>query len=73
MLDKLAAGAEDASVETGSIDPAESGCQKKSELEQSVEYRRNGDDSGAIALVKTGQGKILMDGIRSVLAPNGEG
>ena len=69
MLDKLAAGAEDASVETGSIPTLRSlVAQKKSELEQSVEYRRNGDDSGAIALVKTGQGKILMDGIRSVLA-----
>ncbi|MGP4802282.1 CHASE3 domain-containing protein [Agrobacterium cavarae] len=69
MLDKLAAGAEDASVETGSIPTLRSlVAQKKSELEQSVEYHRNGDDSGAIALVKTGQGKILMDGIRSVLA-----
>lgn len=69
MLDKLAAGAEDASVETGSIPTLRSlVAQKKSELEQSVEHRRNGDDGGAIALVKTGQGKILMDGIRSVLA-----
>ena len=33
-----------------------------------MEYRRNGDEDGSIALVKTGQGKILMDGIRSVLA-----
>jgi len=69
MLDNLAEGAENASIETGSVATLRSLiAQKKSELEQSVEYRRAGNENGSIALVKTGQGKILMDGIRSVLA-----
>lgn len=69
MLDNLAAGAENASIETGSVATMRSlVAQKKSELEQSVEYRRAGNENASIALVKTGQGKILMDGIRSVLA-----
>lgn len=69
MLDNLAAGAENASIETGSVAAMRSlVAQKKSELEQSVEYRRAGNENASIALVKTGQGKILMDGIRSVLA-----
>lgn len=69
MLDNLAEGAENASIETGSVAALRSLiAQKKSELEQSVEYRRAGNESASIALVNTGQGKILMDGIRSVLA-----
>ncbi|MDQ1194575.1 CHASE3 domain-containing protein [Agrobacterium sp. SORGH_AS 787] len=69
MLDNLAEGAENASIETGSVATLRSLiAQKKSELEQSVEYRRAGNENASIALVKTGQGKILMDGIRSVLA-----
>ncbi|MEJ8309938.1 CHASE3 domain-containing protein [Agrobacterium larrymoorei] len=69
MLDNLAAGAENATIETGSVATMRSlVAQKKSELEQSVEYRRAGNENASIALVKTGQGKILMDGIRSVLA-----
>lgn len=69
MLDNLAGGAENASIETGSVATMRSlVAQKKSELEQSVEYRRAGNENASIALVKTGQGKILMDGIRSVLA-----
>ncbi|MFF2322857.1 CHASE3 domain-containing protein [Agrobacterium sp. NPDC058088] len=69
MLDNLAKRANEASAETGSVATLRSlVAQKKSELEQSVERRRNGDENGSIALVKTGQGKILMDGIRSVIA-----
>ncbi len=68
MLDNLAKRANEASAETGSVATLRSlVAQKKSELEQSVERRRNGDENGSIALVKTGQGKILMDGIRSVI------
>lgn len=68
MLDNLAKRADEASAETGSVATLRSlVAQKKSELEQSVERRRNGDENGSIALVKTGQGKILMDGIRSVI------
>lgn len=69
MLDNLAFEADKAGAETGSVATLRSlVAQKKSELEQSVEYRRSGDENGSITLVKTGQGKILMDGIRSVLA-----
>ncbi|MDA5636000.1 CHASE3 domain-containing protein [Agrobacterium sp. ST15.16.024] len=69
MLDNLAEGAENSSAQTGSMATLRSlVAQKRSELEQSVEFRRNGDENDSIALVKTGQGKILMDGIRSVLA-----
>lgn len=42
-------------------------AQKLSELNQSVDHRRRGDLEGAKALLATGQGKIIMDGIRSVL------
>ncbi|MDM9646820.1 CHASE3 domain-containing protein [Rhizobium sp. S163] len=42
-------------------------AQKLSELKQSVDHRRRGDLDGAKALLATGQGKIIMDGIRSVL------
>lgn len=42
-------------------------AQKLSELEQSVDHRRRGDLDGAKDLLATGQGKIIMDGIRSVL------
>ncbi len=69
MLDNLSVGADNAAAETGSVVTLRTlVAQKKSELEQSVQYRRNGNENGSIALVKTGQGKILMDGIRSVLA-----
>lgn len=69
MLGNLAASATSASLETGSVATLRSlVAQKKSELEQSVEYRRNGNEDASIALVQTGQGKILMDGIRSVVA-----
>lgn len=42
--------------------------QKLSELRQSVQRRREGDQAGALAVLKTGQGKVLMDGVRDVLA-----
>ncbi|MFP5075841.1 CHASE3 domain-containing protein [Rhizobium sp. YIM 134829] len=43
-------------------------AQKLSELRQSVQRRRDGDQAGALAVLKTGQGKVLMDGVRDVLS-----
>lgn len=41
--------------------------QKLSELRQTVERRRAGDEGAAVAVLRTGQGKVLMDGVRDVL------
>lgn len=41
--------------------------QKLSELRQTVEHRRTGDEQAAVSVLRTGQGKVLMDGVRDVL------
>lgn len=42
--------------------------QKLSELRQTVDRRQAGDAAGALHILESGQGKLLMDGIRDVLA-----
>lgn len=42
--------------------------QKLSELRQTVQRRREGDEAGADAVLRSGQGVALMDGIRNILA-----
>jgi class 3 adenylate cyclase len=42
-------------------------AQKLSELRQTVERRRSGDEAGAMTVLRSGQGKIIMDGLREVL------
>ena len=39
-----------------------------SELRQTVERRRAGDAAGALGILQAGQGKMLMDGVRDVVA-----
>jgi signal transduction histidine kinase/DNA-binding response OmpR family regulator/CHASE3 domain sensor protein len=41
---------------------------KMAELAQTVARRQQGDTAGALAIVRTGNGKILMDRIRTVIA-----
>ncbi|MBP1858512.1 CHASE3 domain-containing protein [Rhizobium herbae] len=41
--------------------------QKLSELRQTVERRRSGDEAAAVSVLRGGQGKVLMDGVRDVL------
>ncbi|KQS81254.1 hypothetical protein ASG25_07160 [Rhizobium sp. Leaf384] len=41
--------------------------QKLSELHQSIDRQREGDAAGALGIIKTGQGKMLMDGVRNAL------
>ncbi len=43
-------------------------AERLSELRQTVQRRRAGDAPGAIADVRTGQGRVLMEGIREVLS-----
>ncbi len=43
-------------------------AEKLSELRQTVERRRAGDAAGALAILQAGQGKMLMDGVRDVVA-----
>lgn len=43
-------------------------AQKLSEMRQSVQRRHDGDEKGARTLLESGQGKILMDGVRDVLS-----
>jgi class 3 adenylate cyclase len=66
IIDKLAE-VDSTPVQTSNIAALRSlVAQKKSELQQSVELRRL-DEPASIALMRTGQGKILMDGIRAVI------
>ncbi|WP_438751522.1 CHASE3 domain-containing protein [Pararhizobium sp. O133] len=41
--------------------------QKLSELRQTVDRHRAGDEGAAVAVLRAGQGKVLMDGVRDVL------
>jgi signal transduction histidine kinase/DNA-binding response OmpR family regulator/CHASE3 domain sensor protein len=41
---------------------------KMQELDQTIALRRSGDSDGALALVRSDRGKVLMDEIRSALA-----
>ncbi len=43
-------------------------AEKLSELRQTVERRRAGDAAGALTILQAGQGKMLMDGVRDVVA-----
>ncbi len=67
-LDLLEAGVDDDPRQTGNLSVLRAlAAQKLSELRQTVDRRRGGDEAGAVAVLRSGQGKILMDGIRDVL------
>lgn len=68
-IDRLATGMNADPRQTGNLAVLRSlVAQKLSELRQTVERRRVGDEAGATAVLQSGQGKIIMDGIRDVLA-----
>lgn len=67
-IDDLARNVADNTVQVANVTLLRSlAVQKLSELRQSVQRRRDGDQAGALAILKTGQGKVLMDGVRDVL------
>jgi class 3 adenylate cyclase len=67
-VESLATGVSDNRRQDGNIAVLRSlTAQKLSELRQTVERRRAGDEAAAIAVLRNGQGKVLMDGVRDVL------
>ena len=67
-MDDLAAGVSDNSRQDGNVAVLRSMIsQKMSELRQSVAQRAEGNSDGALAIMRTGQGKMLMDGVRDSL------
>ena len=67
-VESLATGVSDNRRQDGNIAVLRSlTTQKLSELRQTVERRRAGDEAAAISVLRNGQGKVLMDGVRDVL------
>ena len=67
-IDRLDAGMSDDPRQSGNVSVLRAlAAQKLSELRQTVDRRRAGDEAGAVAVLRSGQGKIIMDGIRDVL------
>ncbi|WP_170854937.1 adenylate/guanylate cyclase domain-containing protein [Xaviernesmea oryzae] len=67
-LDELAANMTDNSLQTANISVLRTlVTQKMSELRQSVQRQREGDHEAALAILRSGQGKVLMDGVRDLL------
>jgi class 3 adenylate cyclase len=67
-LEKLGNGVSDNRRQDGNIAVLRSlATQKLSELRQTVERRRAGDEAAAVSVLRGGQGKVLMDGVRDVL------
>ena len=67
-VEKLGDGVSDNRRQDGNIAVLRSlATQKLSELRQTVERRRAGDETAAVSVLRGGQGKVLMDGIRDVL------
>ncbi|KQS65431.1 hypothetical protein ASG39_09365 [Rhizobium sp. Leaf371] len=68
MMEELATGLSDNSRQDANVAVLRSLIvQKLSELRQSIDRQREGDAAGALAIMKTGQGKMLMDGVRNAL------
>ncbi|KQV39758.1 hypothetical protein ASC96_22925 [Rhizobium sp. Root1204] len=67
-VESLATGVSDNRRQDGNVAVLRSlTTQKLSELRQTIEHRRAGDEGAAIAMLRNGQGKVLMDGVRDVL------
>jgi class 3 adenylate cyclase/CHASE3 domain sensor protein len=67
-LDALSEGVSDNSRQDGNVAVLRSMItQKLSELRQSIARQGEGDSGGALAIMQTGQGKMLMDGVRETL------
>jgi class 3 adenylate cyclase len=67
-VERLATGVSDNRRQDGNIAVLRSlTTQKLSELRQTVERRRAGDEAAAVSVLRNGQGKVLMDGVRDVL------
>ena len=67
-VESLAVGVSDNRRQDGNVAVLRSlAAQKLSELRQTVERRRAGDEAAAVAVLRNGQGKVLMDGVRDVL------
>jgi class 3 adenylate cyclase len=68
VMDELAAGLSDNVRQDGNVAVLRTLIvQKLSELRQSIDRQREGDTDGALAIMRTGQGKTLMDGVRDAL------
>lgn len=68
VMDEVAAGLSDNVRQDGNVAVLRTlMVQKLSELRQSIDRQREGDTAGALAIMKTGQGKTLMDGVRDAL------
>lgn len=67
-VESLAAGVSDNRRQDGNIAVLRSlTTQKLSELRQTVQRRHAGDEAAAVSVLRNGQGKVLMDGVRDVL------
>jgi class 3 adenylate cyclase len=67
-MDDLARGLSDNARQDGNVAVLRTlVAQKLSELRQSIARQRDGDTAGALAIMKSGQGKMLMDGVRDAL------
>ncbi|PYE29511.1 class 3 adenylate cyclase [Rhizobium sp. PP-WC-2G-219] len=68
MMEELATGLSDNARQDANVAVLRSLIvQKLSELRQSIDRQREGDAAGALAIMRTGQGKMLMDGVRNAL------